>query len=211
MRKKVKLVCGWGINDVDYKVTRTTIIDGKQKIVWCCPYYQDWLSMIARCFDSKYQKKRPTYIGCTITEDWKYLSNFIKWVDSQPNKDWQNCSPDKDYLIEGNKHYSPETVVYIPKGLNLFIIDRGNARGDCMIGVDATGREKKPYRARCSNPFTKKLEHVGYFATELEAHLAWKAKKHEHSLQFADLQDDPRVAKVLMERYAPDTDWIKGE
>lgn len=173
MRKKVKLVCGWGINDVDYKVTRTTIVDGKRKTLWTCPYYQDWRNMISRCFNSGYQKKYPTYIGCTITEDWKYLSNFIKWVENQPNKDWQNCSPDKDYLIEGNKHYTPETVVYIPKDLNNFITDCTKDRGDCMIGVTAIGGKLNPYKARCSNPFTKKLEHLGTFATELEAHLAW--------------------------------------
>ena len=201
MRKKVKLVCGWGINDVDYPVQITDTINGKRKHVWKCPYYADWISMINRCFNSKSQKRNPTYLDCTITDDWKYLSNFIKWVDSQPNKDWQNCSPDKDYLIAGNKHYSPETVVYIPQSLNNFITDRGKARGDYMIGVDATGSKINPYKAQCSNPFTKKREYLGRFTTELEAHKAWQAKKHEYACKLADLQQDERVAKRLREMY----------
>ena len=52
-RKKDKLVFGWGINDVDYAVHRTEVVNGKHKIVWTCPYYRKWVSIIARCFDIK--------------------------------------------------------------------------------------------------------------------------------------------------------------
>lgn len=207
MRKKVKLIYNWGINDVNYKVTKTVVVEGKHKRVWICPYYRDWSDMIMRCFDSKYQKKCPTYKGCTITENWKYLSNFIKWVDSQPNRNWQNCVPDKDFLANGNKHYSPETVVYIHKGLNNFITDSAKARGEYMIGVAATEHKKKPYQASCRNPFTKKLEWLGRFPTELEAHLAWKAYKHKTALIFMEQESDERVRSALSSRYAPETDW----
>jgi len=207
-------VGGWGINDVNYAVSlkeNLPKLNGKvrQKVLWVCPYYRKWSSMIYRCFCPKYQEDRPTYKGCTITEDWKYLSNFIKWVDSQPNKDWQNCEPDKDFLSIGNKHYSPETVVFVSLVVNKFITDSNKARGNLMLGVTKEMRSKiNPYRANCGNPFdSKRSSYVGCHPTEIEAHLAWQAKKHEYALQLADMQEDERIASRLREMYAPDKDW----
>ena len=78
-----------------------------------------------------------------------------------------------------------------------------------MIGCSfhkATGK----YMSRCMNPFSKyegQGRHIGIFNTELEAHKAWQAKKHEYACQLAELQADPRAAQALRERFAPDKDW----
>jgi hypothetical protein len=203
INKKVRLVGGWGINDVDYNITKSEIVNGKHINVWTCPYYRDWRNMILRCYNDKYQKRNPSYIGCSITEEWRYLSNFIKWVDSQPNRDWQNCELDKDILYKGNKCYSPDTCVYITKMLNNFILECDKARGELLLGVKLRRDViNQPYSARCRNPFLdSKTEHLGYFTTELNAHLAWKAKKHEHACKLAELQKDERVSKRLKEMY----------
>jgi hypothetical protein len=117
-----------------------------------------------------------------------------------------NCQPDKDFLVQGNKHYSPETVVFIPKKVNLFITDSGKVRGDYMIGVSYLPNKKiNPYHARCSNPFSGS-RYIGVHPTELEAHLAWQAKKHEYACMLADEQEDERIASRLREMYAPDKD-----
>lgn len=201
-------IYGFGINDVNYKVTVKKVINGRQKQLWVCPYYIDWYNIIRRCFDNKFHVTKPTYIGCNICEEWRHFSNFIKWVDSQPNRDWQNCQPDKDILMYGNKHYGPETVVYVPAKLNTFVNDLSHVRGNTMIGAFcALPTMKNPYSARCSNPSTGKSEYIGLFPTELEAHKAWQAKKHEYACLLANQQQDPRVAKALRERYAPDKDW----
>ncbi len=210
--KLCKTVCGWGIKDVEYKVTRSIELPkvcGKQRrlITWVCPYYKDWRNMIERCYSISYHNNQPTYKGCTICEEWRYLSNFIKWVDSQPNRDWENCVPDKDILVVNNKHYSPSTVIYVSQSLNNFLMCKNASRGECLLGVTFRSDKRNKYQAFCSNPSTKKGKHIGYFTTEIEAHKAWQAKKHEYACQLADLQDDPRVAKALRERYAPDKDW----
>jgi hypothetical protein len=203
-----KLTYGWGINDADYKVTKYSIVDGKYKQVWVCPYYEDWRGILERCLCPNFQKNWTSYLGCSIVVEWKYLSNFIKWVDSQPNRNWQNCVLDKDLLIRNNKIYSPDTAIYIPNKLNCFITDSKKSRGQLMIGVTTNKLDKnKPYLSQCNNPFGQGGKNLGYYRTELEAHKAWQAKKHEYACQLADLQQDPRVAKVLRERYAPDKDW----
>jgi hypothetical protein len=126
------------------------------------------------------------------------LSNFIKWVDSQPNRDWKNCQLDKDLLLKGNKIYSPETCVFIDRNINNFLIDRKNFRGKYLLGVSYhNGR----YRSRCNNPFTGSEMFIGNFDTEMEAHLAWKSQKHEFACMLADSQKDPRVVNALCNFY----------
>lgn len=211
----IKTICGWGVNDVDYPVQikkDLPKVNGKRKreVVWVCPYYLDWKAMINRCFNPNFHKKSPSYKGCTVCEEWKYLSNFIKWVDSQPNGDWQNCHLDKDFLVEGNRHYSPETCVYITQKLNKFPTDGKASGSKLMTGVDFYSRMKTaPFGASCCNPFTNKREHLGYFTTELEAHKAWKAKKHEFACIYSELQPDIRVANKLRNMYSLDKDLIK--
>lgn len=203
-----RLVKGWGINDVDYPVTKESVVAGKRSHVWVCPYYTDWVGMLTRVFCEKYQKKRPTYKGCTIYPEWKYFSNFIKWVDSQPNKDWINCELDKDFLSKSNKHYGPDTVVYISSKLNAFTYHPSNTTEGLMIGVKFNPDKRvRPYQARCNNPHTGKREHLGYYNTELEAHKAWQTKKHEYACKLAEEQDDVRLIKALKERFAPEKDW----
>lgn len=206
-----KSVFGWGIVDVNYKLQEKTSyrINGvtTQKLDWICPYYSDWREMIRRVHGDSWRSRYITYADVSILEEWQYLSNFIKWVDSQPNKDWENYQLDKDLLGDG-KIYSPLSCAYVSSKTNSFVIDAKNSRGTLMIGV-ATNIESniKPYRAACGNPFTRKRVYLGSYSTELEAHKAWQAKKHEFACQLADLQEDPRVAEALRQRYSPDKDW----
>ena len=209
VRKSGKLVFGWGVNDVDYSVTRKEIINGKLKQVWTCPYYVKWYSMLRRCFCPKCQERQPTYKGCTICEDWKYLSSFIRWVDNQPIRDWQDCEADKDFFSGGNKHYSPETVIFVSKMVNGFITNCRKSRGEYIIGVSRCNKSKKnPYSSTCRNPFGG-TEYLGLYSTELEAHKTWQAKKHEFACILADLQLDLRIASRLREMYSPDKDWTE--
>lgn len=201
-------VFGWGINDVDYPVTRQERVNGKSVRVWTCPYYNDWVGILERSISPRLKDNQSYYIDCTVCEEWKYFSNFIKWVDSQPNRDWVNCVPDKDLLISGNKHYSHTTVAYVSVLVNAFITDRKSI-GNMLTGVSLIpeSNNKKQYKVYCNDPFNNESRYVGYFSTEIEAHKAWQAKKHKYACMLADLQDDPRVADALRQRYAPDKDW----
>lgn len=207
-------VHGWGIIDVNYRVILTEEfprVNGRrnQKTVWTCPYYQKWKLIIRRVLDPKWQERYPTYKGCTICEEWQYLSNFIKWVDSQPNRDWANCQLDKDFLFLDNKEYSPTSCVFITSKLNTFIVDSRASRGDYMIGVthSPTRNAQRPFVSRCSNPFNETIEYLGSFETERQAHKAWQTRKHDYACMLAGMQEDERVAKALRERYAADKDW----
>ncbi len=201
--KAKKLVHGVGTNDADYAVTKCEVIevDGvrKYKMVWICPYYQTWSSMLERCYSEVYQKRKSTYKGCSVCEDWLTFSNFRAWMVQH---DWKGKQLDKDLLFEGNKIYSPETCVFISGMLNLFFTSRCASRGKFMIGA-CWNKVKSKFQSSCSNPFTNKREHLGYFDTELEAHLAWKKKKNELAQRYATKQSDERVIEALLTRFKP--------
>jgi hypothetical protein len=204
---KTKIIQGVARNDVDYDVHRYELIDGEHKLVWLCPYYKKWFAMINRCYGKSYSENKSTYKDCAVCDEWLYLSNFIKWVNSQPNKNWQSCQLDKDLLFIHNKLYSPETCVFVSSKINSFITYPRNSPLGYMIGVTKDKRGEK-FTSRCCDPFGINDRNLGAaFLTEIEAHKAWQAKKHEYACQLADLQDDPLVAKALRERYAPDKDW----
>ena len=191
----MRKVYGVGINDADYVTQKNAVVGGKRKQEWRCPYYSVWHDMLKRCYSESFHKKQPTYIGCTVAEEWKIFSNFRSWMEAQ---DWQDNQLDKDLLIEGNKEYSPSRCVFLPHLINSFMIDRGVYRGDLPIGVSRDGGK---YTAYCSNPFTKKNEYLGLFSCPEEAHLAWRVKKAEHARRLAEEQADERVKKALLKRY----------
>ena len=199
--KKCK-VYGVGINDANYTVINRIRVDGKYKITGQCPFHRTWLSMLARCYSKSNLVRYLTYKDCLVCEEWLTFSTFKKWMESQ---DYKGKQLDKDLLVQGNKLYSPETCVFVDAKINTFTVDSAKSRGRYMIGA-CWYKDKNKFRANCSNPFTGKSDHLGYFTDELSAHLAWKKRKHELACQLADsdLVQDERLAQALRTRYLPD-------
>ena len=173
---KSKLVYGVGINDTDYPLRLHKRVDGKTVCTWRCPYYRKWDSMLYRCYSKKFQEKYPTYKDCIVCEEWLTFSNFKSWMEQQ---EWEGRQLDKDFLVEGDKVYSPSTCVFVPDKVNTFIITQGRSRGDYPIGVRLKkGYKKNPYQAGCRNGDGEKV-YLGLFPTPEEAHQAWLVKKLE--------------------------------
>ena len=193
MRKRNRLVEGVGINDADYRVTKME--NGKR--VWQCPYHRTWESMLRRAYSDKHKQSRPTYQDVTVCEEWHSFMNFRSWMVEQ---NWEDKELDKDILFKGNKVYSPDTCVFVDRVVNSFLLDRAASRGEWPVGVYWYKQEQK-FMSRCNNPFTKKQEYLGLFTCPQQAHLAWKARKHELSCQLAGIQADQRVAEALRTRY----------
>lgn len=193
MIKKSKLVYGVGVNDADYPVTQYE----NSKQVWMCPYYKTWKSMLERAYSNKYKQKQPTYQNATVCNEWHSFMNFRSWMMQQ---DWKDRELDKDILVPGNKVYSPDTCVFVDGVVNNFLTDCAAVRGEWHLGV-CWHEQRQKFQSNCSNPFTKKKEYLGLFTCPRQAHLAWKARKHELACQQADIQTDERVAEALRTRY----------
>ena len=188
---KKGLVYGVGINDANYKVSWYE--NGKKKM---CKYYKMWQRILERCYSIKYQTRNPTYKGCSVSPKWLVFSCFRDWLEKQ---NWEGKEPDKDLLSIGNRLYSEDTVVFIDHKTNSFI-NRSNYLEAGFVGT-SFDKDSGKYKSSCNNPFTGKLENLGRFQTQEEAHLAWKARKHELACMLADLQDDHRVAEALRKRF----------
>lgn len=187
MRVKNKRVYGFGVNDADYVVSR--IVNGKQIQ---CLFYRAWKSMIFRCYSPTYQKRFPTYVGCTVCEEWRTFMAFRAWMLLQ---DHEGKDLDKDVWVPGNKVYSPETCLFLTARVNYFMLDCGASRGAYLIGVSFK-KESGKYAAQvCIRPGRNK--HLGYFTTEIEAHLAWAYAKRNRAYELASEQTDERVARAL--------------
>lgn len=91
--------------------------DGKQTVV-----YTIWKSMLRRCYSEIYLKSKPSYIGCTVCEEWHNFQVFAEWFYSYP-KYFKGYELDKDILVKGNKVYSAETCCLVPQEINSFLVN----------------------------------------------------------------------------------------
>lgn len=79
--------------------------------------YNSWASMLARCYRKRLKEKYPTYIDCSTIEDWHNYQAYAEYYESDRFRQ-DGWHLDKDLLIKGNKLYSPETCIFLPKELN---------------------------------------------------------------------------------------------
>jgi hypothetical protein len=205
--KRVRgLVQGVGINDANYKVT---IYEGSPpKIIWICPYYKRWKSMIVRCYSLVYQRDYPTYKGCYVAEDWLTFSKFRAWMVEQEILlgDLSKMHLDKDFLSSdtgGRKVYSEDSCAFIHRKVNLFMGDY--FKNVNMLQGTHLKHETGKYVASCSNPFTPKscTEHIGLYTTKEEAHMAWAKTKLAYAVRFIEegYVKDYRIATALLSKY----------
>ena len=74
--------------------------------------YKVWKSMIERCYSTTTQERQPTYIGCTVDDDWHNFQNFALWFHTESNYK-EGLHLDKDIKIAGNKIYSEEACMFV--------------------------------------------------------------------------------------------------
>lgn len=137
--------------------------------------YNVWCNMLKRCYD-----RNNRYYSCYggdgvyVADSWHNFQNFADWYDSQDKEEgWQL---DKDLLVLGNKVYSKEHCLLIPRGLNMLIQKR--KVGVCQLpGVTKHGDR---YRAQISTEkWEKGSEYLGIFVTPELAHKTYIDKKKE--------------------------------
>lgn len=154
--------------------------------------YQTWKDMLKRCYSENAQKKNPTYIGCSVCDEWKYYSNFKEFYNANYVEGFQL---DKDILIEGNKVYSPDTCVFVPSRINSLLNSRKSARGKYPIGVDLRNDTGK-FRASCMVDGKQKC--IGVFETIDEAFTAYvEAKKCEVARVVEDALANGEITRVI--------------
>ena len=137
--------------------------------------YNLWMNMLRRCYSDKYQKKQPTYEGCEVSENFKSYEYFYEWCHKQIGFNNEGWHLDKDLLVKGNKVYSEDSCVFIPREINQLLVKRTASRGEYLIGV-SWSKTNKAFMARVGKS-KGRSEYLGLFKTEIEAFNAYKQAK----------------------------------
>ena len=159
-------VYGVGVSGTKYPIKVDDVITKE---------YGLWHSMLQRCYSDTLKKKYPTYEGCEVSENFKNYEYFYEWCNKQIGFDNEGWHLDKDLLVKGNKVYSENTCVFIPKEINLLLTKRTASRGEYLIGV-SWNKKDNAFVARV-NKSKGGSEYLGLFNTEFEAFNAYKEAK----------------------------------
>lgn len=147
--------------------------------------------MKTRCYNQNYHRERPGYAACTICDEWlEDKRRFYEWVDrnfyvidGEPTVEL-----DKDILIKGNKLYSPETCIFVPKRINdLFCHINGHTENGLPTGVMYS---KKTDKFIATISIDKKNKTLGFFETPEEAFAEYKKHKEAEIIHTADIYKD---------------------
>ena len=154
--------------------------DGNGKPTKC---YIAWVSMLERCYDSKYQEKKPTYRGCMVCPEWHNFQVFAEWYcENYYEVGNEKMNLDKDILKKGNKIYSPDTCIFVPQFINTLFVKHDKARGNFPIGVS---KHRNKFQAQLSKGNGKQI-HLGIYTTPEQAFLAYKKAKEEYIKEVAN-------------------------
>ena len=163
--------------------------------------FKTWSGLVQRCFDPLWKEKHKCYEQTTCSEDFLCASDFIEWSKSQVGYDGvdefgKSFALDKDLLVKGNKLYSPDICVFVPREVNNLILSNRKVRGNLPLGVTTKGDR---FRARVS--IKNKETALGVFNTVEDAFQAYKEAKESHIKEVAELwkdEIDERAYKALM-------------
>lgn len=165
--------------------------------------HRHWRHLISRTHGDKPDR----YEDATMDSKWYNLQNFLEWAVNQignSNKEdnGRYWCIDKDILVEGNRHYSENTCVFVPNDINVFFAKQeiGNTG---YLGVNyikpATKGAKEGYIARCHSDGVR--QYLGYYNTPQEAYLAYREAKIRVAKELASKwkgQVDGRVIEALL-------------
>ena len=160
------------------------------------PAYGSWWRMLERCYSAACQSEKPTYIGCSVAEEWHNLQVYAIWYHSQPNSSRTGFQLDKDLRIGGNKQYGPDACSFVPSQINSLLTDSATIRGDLPQGVTRNG---KGFRA-----FLKvkgKRVYLSTYSTPDQAFAIYKTAKEHNVKSMAEEWKDylhPEVYNYLM-------------
>ena len=150
--------------------------------------YKTWKNMLQRCYDSKFHEKQPTYKNCKVCDEWLNFQNFAEWYENNYyTVEGETMCLDKDILYKGNKIYSPENCIFVPKKINSLFVKSNKIRGESPIG---TTLHQGKYVAYCHmiNPKTgkSKRKHLGIYDTQEKAFQVYKYHKENYIKEVAD-------------------------
>jgi hypothetical protein len=176
-------------------------VDGKYSVRYEGKYTKEyclWQNILRRCYSKVFKDKYPTYLDCTVSENFKHFQYFAEWCNNQTGFGLEGFQIDKDILAKQNKAYSEDTCVFVPRRINMLLVDRAASRGEYPIGTHYCERHGKFIAQMSKNGKNKKL---GSHDTQIEAQVAYKLAKEAYVKEVVEEYKnsiDIRVYDTLM-------------
>jgi len=152
--------------------------------------YTRWVNMMDRCYGDSVTE---TYRDVRVCKEWKDFDTFHEWhkENNDPNR---KLELDKDLLVFGNKLYSPDACVLVPKELNMLIVIPRVEKQRTLPGTYKTAFN---YGASCNGI------KLGFYDTEEEAHRAWQMDMIRQLLVWSKVYEEtnPRLSSALLNRF----------
>ena len=177
---------------------KISVIDGKR-----CKQRELWVRMLDRCYSKG--KNKPTYEGCSVSENFKYYPFFKEWCEKQIGFDVKGFALDKDILVKGNKVYSEGACVFVPQEINnILTYKKSTNKGlSASVALQKSGRYSVSFRK------DRITQNLGRFDTPEEAFQAYKQAKESYIKEVAEKWKeniDPKVYEALINYQVDMTD-----
>ena len=162
-----------------------------------------WYSLLARCYCEKTQQKLPAYIGCSMSDEWLTYSKFKQDVENMNGYNYDGWELDKDILVQGNKIYSLETCMFVPREINCIFKKSSASKSGLPTGVSFNKSKKcVKYVAQCTTGNKGKSRLIGTFDTIEEAESAYLKAKYDGIVEVCKKYDkelDERSKKAILQ------------
>lgn len=145
--------------------------------------YEHWRGLLRRCYSEKERYKFPTYEGCVVSDNFKSYEFFYEWCEKQIGAK-EGFDLDKDLLIKGNKVYSEDTCVFLPREVNNALSKNNVKRGKLPIGVHFCNTKRVFVSQVCRNNGSQ--DFLGYFNNSTDAFNAYKVAKEDYLKSLAE-------------------------
>lgn len=175
-----------GLNDAPY-ITQIKI----KGVSFVCPFHKTWRNMLLRVYSKAYQSRQSTYIGTTVCKEWLLFTNFKAWMQTQ---NWENNQLDKDIRVKGNKHYSPNTCLFVSQHINSLL--RPHDRTAKGIYEDKTNPNNIRYVVH--RVINGKSKHLEQYNTRQKAEIVSYKCKRDLLLNIAEIEIDNTIKLHLI-------------
>ena len=140
-----------------------------------------WYNMIYRCYDERtFARTSGAYYNVIICEEWFSFSYFYEWAFPLYKNGF---TLDKDILGNNSicceneyKVYSPSTCCFVPREINLLLIQKNKDFRCFPIGV-SWHKENQKFLSEISA--NGRMVNLGYYDTPNDAHMAYISRKKE--------------------------------
>lgn len=159
-----------------------------------------WKAMLSRCkVEGYYQKNKPTYVGCSVSDVMSNFQTFTNWHVEQVGYGLIGYHLEKDILVSDNKVYSEDTCVLVPGDLNQFLCANDSVRGKWPQGVCF---HKRVSKFSVGISINGRRKHLGYYSTPCAAATVYKSAKEAEAYRWYERLRDGEfiVDKRVIER-----------